>query len=115
MEAELKTERERKDSECKIEYREDPQMTADGGGCPQNMETIAVESHQWKEESDSRQNKKPLILRREIRSSAATVTNTSTASPSLEVMLQELDEPQPRTNTNKVSKTPEQTGKTETV
>lgn len=110
MEAELKTERERKDSERKIENREDPQMTADGGGCPQNMETVAVESHQWKEESDSPQNKKPLI-----RSSAATVTNTSTASPSLEVMLQELNEPQPRTNTNKVSKTPEQTGKTETV
>lgn len=66
MEAEMKTQGERKDSQSKTEYGEEPEMTADSGddtsvngGWAKNMETVNDVLFQWKEERDTQVNKKP--------------------------------------------------------
>lgn len=123
MEAEVKTEKEGKDSGSETEYREEPQMRADGGadapdcgGGTKNSETTADEPHQRKAESDTQDNRKPQILGSQIkRPSAATVLNAGSASPSPQVMLQRHSQVQQRQRGNKASKTPKQTGKSEHV
>lgn len=112
----MKTAREREDGQSKTEYREEPQMTAVGdddasvcSGSPKNMETIACESYQRKGQSDTQDNRKPPITKEGSRSATA---NTSSASSSPEVMLQNLHQRQQSLNKHKSSKTPQKTGKT---
>lgn len=108
---------EQLDIKSRTEYREDAQTTVDGGddasacgACPKDTATIAGESHQRNEESDTQDNKKPPIHAEENGRSAAAnpVISRSSASSVPEAKLQAL-------NKKLSSKTPKQTGKTKSV
>ncbi|XP_075884443.1 uncharacterized protein LOC142889528 isoform X2 [Nelusetta ayraudi] len=102
MEAEMKTQGERKDSQSKTEYGEEPEMTADSGddtsvngGGAKNMETVDDVSFQWKDERDTQDNKKP----------------TATDAPSSpEDVLRRTNQVKQNPNRNKNSKMSNETG-----
>lgn len=99
----MKTQGERKDSQSKTEYGEEPEMTADSGddtsvngGWAKNMETVDDVPFQWKDERDAQDNKKP--------------TATS-ALPRPEDVLRRTNQVKQNPNTNKNSKMSNETGK----
>lgn len=99
----MKTQGERKDSQSKTEYGEEPEMPADSGddtsvngGWAKNMETVDDVSFQWKEVRDTQDNNKP------------TATN---AAPRPEDVLQRMNQEKQNPSRNKYSEMSNEIGK----